>query len=70
MYDPSLSVTRSAEKFRNSNAGSEKFDLSHGELDRSHEMSDGSTRNKTAIMTSETGAMTTVIEVQNVAVMK
>lgn len=33
-------------------------------------MSDGSTRNKTAIMTSETGAMTTVIEVQNVAVMK
>lgn len=70
MYDPSFSVTRSAEKFRNSNGGSEKFDLSHGQLDRSHEMSDGSTRNKTGIMTSLTGAMTTVIEVRNVAVIK
>lgn len=51
LYDPNFSVTRSAEKFRNNNAGAE-FDLSPEKLDRSHEMSDGSTRNKTVLVTS------------------
>lgn len=59
LYDPNFSATRSAEKFRNNNAGAE-FDLSHEKLDRTHEMSDGSTGNKTVVVTSQIGAITSV----------
>lgn len=70
LCDPNFNVTRSAEKFRNSNAGSEKFDLSHEKLDRSDGMLDATTRNKTGVGTSQTGAMTSMIEIQNVAIIK
>lgn len=41
LYNSNFSVTRSAEKVRNSNAGN-KFDQSYEKSDRSHEKSDGS----------------------------